>query len=56
MAGNWIAIDHELAETPQVLGLIERTGEKVETIIGRLVLLWSLADRQTTDGVLPHAA
>lgn len=55
MAGNWIAVDHELAETPQVLGLIERTGEKVETIIGRLVLLWSLADRQTTDGVVAHA-
>lgn len=55
MAGNWIAVDHELAETPQVLGLIERTGEKRETIIGRLVLLWSLADRQTTDGVLNHA-
>ena len=52
MAGDWIAVDHELADTPQVLGLIERTGEETATIIGRLVLMWCLADRQTTDGVL----
>lgn len=55
MAGDWIAIDHELAESPQLLGILEKTGEEIGTIIGRLVLLWTLADRQTVDGVLKNA-
>lgn len=53
MAGDYIPIDHELALTPQVLALHERTGADVDQIVGRLALFWCLVDRMTTDGRLP---
>ena len=55
MAGDWIGIDHELPDKPEVLGIHEATGEEIGTIIGRLFLLWRLMDRQTEDGRLPNA-
>ena len=53
MAGDYICIDHELIEKPEVLAIHEHTGVPVDAIIGRLVMLWRLVDRQSTDGVVP---
>ena len=55
MAGDYLTIDHDLPEKPEVLGIIERTNEPIDAVLGRLFLLWRLADRQTIDGVIPHA-
>jgi len=53
MAGDYIELDHELAQTPQVLALHERTGAAVDAIVGRLALYWCWVDRMTEDGFLP---
>jgi hypothetical protein len=52
MAGDYIPMDHDLPDKPEVLAIIEATGETVEAVVFRLFLLWRMADRQTTDGVL----
>lgn len=54
MAGDWIGLDHELAESEEVLGIFERTDVEIGTIIGRLFLLWRWFDKMTLDGKLPH--
>ncbi len=53
MAGDYICIDHELIEKPEVLAIHERTGVPIDAILGRLVMLWRLVDRQSTDGTIP---
>jgi hypothetical protein len=52
MAGDWSRIDHDTPDKPEVLGIVEITGESVEVVFFRLFLLWRLADRQTENGVL----
>ncbi|MCC6127443.1 MAG: hypothetical protein IT426_20995 [Pirellulales bacterium] len=52
MAGDWIKIDHDLPDKPEVMGIIELTGDTIETVFFRLFLLWRLADRQSVDGIL----
>lgn len=52
MAGDYIEMDHELAEKPEVLQIYEATGAEIALICGRLYMMWRLFDRQTTDGRL----
>lgn len=52
MAGDYLKIDHDLPDKQEVYAVIEATGETVEVVVFRLILLWRMADRQTADGVL----
>lgn len=52
MAGDWIPMEHALIDKPEVLGIVERTGLPIDTVIGRLFMLWRLMDRETLDGSL----
>lgn len=54
MAGDWIGLDHELAESEHVLGIFERTNTEIGTIIGRMFLLWRWFDKMTVDGHIPR--
>lgn len=53
MAGDWIAMRHDLAEDPTVLNLADALDVDVDTVVGRLHRLWCWADRQTVDGHAP---
>ena len=50
MAGEWIPIDCNLGTKPEVLELVDVTGEPVEAIVYRLIQLWSWASMNTADG------
>lgn len=52
MAGEWIPIDCNLGTKPEVLELVDVTGEPVEVVVYRLIQLWSWAAMNTADGVL----
>jgi hypothetical protein len=52
MAGDWLKMDHDLPDKPEVLGIVELTGLSIEKVVFLLFLLWRLADRQTEDGIL----
>lgn len=52
MAGEWIPIDCNLGTKPEVLELVDVTGEPVEVVVYRLIQLWSWASMNTADGVL----
>lgn len=47
-AGDWIQIDDDLPQKPEFLRLLTTTGVDVDTLIGRLVRLWTYVDRHTT--------
>jgi hypothetical protein len=50
MAGEWIPIDCNLGTKPEVLELVDETGEPVEVVVYRLIQLWSWAALNTADG------
>jgi len=50
MAGEWIPIDCNLGTKPEVLELMDATGEPVEVVVWRLIQLWSWAAMNTADG------
>jgi hypothetical protein len=50
MAGEWIPIDCNLGTKPEVLELVDVTGEPVEAVVYRLIQLWSWASMNTADG------
>ena len=50
MAGEWIPIDCNLGTKPEVLELVDVTGEPVEVVGWRLIQLWSWAAMNTADG------
>ena len=52
MASDYVPMDHSLPDKPEVLAIIEATGESVEVVFFRLFKLWKLTDGQTLDGVL----
>jgi hypothetical protein len=52
MAGEWIPIDCNLGTKPEVLELVDETGESVETVVYRLIQLWSWASMNTADGTI----
>jgi len=52
MAGEWIPVDCNIATKPEVLELVDLTGEPVETVVFRLLALWSWASLNTADGRL----
>jgi len=50
VAGEWIPIDCNLGTKPEVLELMDATGEAVEVVVWRLIQLWSWAAMNTADG------
>ena len=52
VAGDYIMLDHDLPDKPEVMAIFETTGVEIGAICGRLFLLWKLADRLTEDGVI----
>lgn len=50
MAGEWIPIDCNLGTKPEVLELVDVTGQPVEVVAWRLIQLWSWAAMNTADG------
>lgn len=50
MAGEWIPVDCNLGTKPEVLELVDVTGEPVEVVAWRLIQLWSWAAMNTADG------
>lgn len=56
MAGEWIPIDCNLADKPEVLELMDETGEPIEVVVYRLLRLWSWAALNTADGTLRATA
>ena len=63
MAGDWIQIDDDLPEKPEVQAIQDATGDDVEVVVGRIVRLWILVDRHavalpesrgTVTGLLPR--
>ena len=50
MAGEWAAIDCNLATKPEVLELVDETGEPADAVIGRMVQLWLWAAMNSEDG------
>ena len=52
MAGEWIPLDCNLGTKPEVLELVDETGEPVEVVVYRLIQLWSWAALNTADGTI----
>jgi hypothetical protein len=50
MAGEWIQVDCCIAQKPEVLRLQAATGLEADQVIGRLVMLWSWASLNASDG------
>ncbi len=50
MAGDYVPMDHDLPDKPEVIAIIEATKTRVEDVFFRLFKLWRLADGQTRDG------
>lgn len=50
MAGEWIPVDCNLGTKPEVLELVDVTGQPVEVVAWRLIQLWSWAAMNTADG------
>lgn len=50
MAGEWCPIDCNLATKPEVLELVDETGDPADAVIGRLVQLWLWAAMNSEDG------
>lgn len=52
MAGEWIAVDVNLWEKPEVQELVDVTGESVEVVCYRLYRLWGWASLNSPDGIV----
>ena len=50
MAGEWCPIDCNLATKPEVLELVDETGDPADAVIGRLVQLWLWSAMNSEDG------
>lgn len=52
MAGDWIKVRTNLARDGRVARIVDLTRSRTAVVLGALVMLWSIADEITSDGVL----
>jgi len=53
MAGDWIKMRCDLPVDPAVIAVAAELGLSEDEVVGKLLRLWSWANRQTTDGNAP---
>lgn len=53
MAGDWMMIDLELADKPEVHQISSILGIDPDAVTGKLIRVWSWFDKQTVDGHAP---
>ena len=52
MAGDWIKFRTELVRSPKVFRVAAALKASKATVLGAIVMLWSIADEQTTNGLI----
>lgn len=52
MAGDWMQLDCDLPEKPEVQGICDLTGEPVDVVVGRMFLFWRWVERHAVAQVL----
>ena len=50
VAGDWIKVEHTLADKPEVWKIAESLGLEPDLVLGKLIRLWVWADQQTVTG------
>lgn len=50
MAGDWIKLQKDTPDKPEVLAIATRLGLDPDAVVGKLVRIWSWFDTHTTDG------
>ena len=50
MAGDWIKLQKDTPDKPEVLAIASRLGLDPDAVVGKLVRVWSWFDTHTTDG------
>lgn len=50
MAGDWMKIDLELSDKPEVHGIAGMIGIDSDAVVGKLIRVWQWFDKHTTDG------
>lgn len=50
MAGDWLKVRLDLRNDPAVIGMAEKLGIDQDTVVGKLIRLWSWFDLQSRDG------
>lgn len=50
MAGDWMMIDLELADKPEVHQIAAKLQLDPDIVVGKLIRVWAWFDKQTTDG------
>jgi hypothetical protein len=50
MAGDWIKLQKDTPDKPEVLAIAARLGIDQDAVVGKLVRIWSWFDTHTTDG------
>lgn len=53
MAGDWMMIDLELADKPEVHLIATNLSMEPDAVLGKLIRVWSWFDKQTVDGNAP---
>jgi DNA replication protein DnaT len=56
MAGEWLKIEHHLAEKPEVLQIAATCEIEPDLVVGRLIKVWSWASRNCLSGGKTHIA
>jgi hypothetical protein len=51
MAGDWMKIDHDTPEKPEVIAVAAKLGISTDEALGKCVRFWRWFDRHTTNGV-----
>ena len=50
MAGDWIKLQKDTPDKPEVLAIASRLGIDPDAVVGKLVRVWSWFDTHTVDG------
>jgi len=54
MAGDWIKVEHETPDKPEVVAIAAALDIDQDAVFGKLMRLWMWADQNTVDGYAPR--